>query len=98
MVPCGAAWVLAAESLGRLERQENPAGRRTMDIARWRSALAAAALTATALAGAAPASAQDGAKPLAIATNADPDVLDLTESRDPPTSIATMNNLYDSLI
>ena len=72
-----------------------------MSDARYWCVLALAACAAAGLAiGAARAQGAAGgaARPLTIATNADPDVLDLTESRDPPTTIATMNNVYEGLI
>jgi peptide/nickel transport system substrate-binding protein len=36
-------------------------------------------------------------KPLQIAINADPDVLDMTQSTNPPQGYATLQNVYDSL-
>jgi peptide/nickel transport system substrate-binding protein len=41
------------------------------------------------------ATAQD--KTLRVAMNADPDVLDMTQSSNPPQGLATMDNVYDSL-
>ena len=58
--------------------------------------LAFAAVAASALAiGAGAATAQD--KMFRVAMNADPDVLDMTQSTNPPQGLATMDNVYDSL-
>ena len=46
--------------------------------------------------GASPALAQ-GQTALRVAMNADPDVLDMTQSTNPPQGFATMSNVYDSL-
>lgn len=40
----------------------------------------------------------DDAKAIVIAVNTDPDVLDMTESVDPPTGLATLINMYEGLI
>ncbi len=54
-----------------------------------------AAIAAGTLAiGAGPAAAVDQ---LRVAMNADPDVLDMTQSSNPPQGLATMDNVYDSL-
>jgi peptide/nickel transport system substrate-binding protein len=53
-----------------------------------------AAVGALALAGS--AFAQDQ-KPLLIGINADPDVLDMTQSTNPPQGLATLTNVYDGL-
>jgi peptide/nickel transport system substrate-binding protein len=54
------------------------------------AAIAAGALTI----GAGPLAAADQ---LRVAMNADPDVLDMTQSSNPPQGLATMDNVYDSL-
>ncbi|HXE17405.1 MAG TPA: ABC transporter substrate-binding protein [Stellaceae bacterium] len=56
-----------------------------------------AALAAGVLAvGPGPAFAQDQ-KPLRVAMNADPDVLDMTQSTNPPQGLATLTNVYEGL-
>src|SRR5579862_3799002 len=55
------------------------------------------AVTASALALAAGPLAAEEMKPLQIAINADPDVLDMTQSTNPPQGLATLDNVYDSL-
>jgi len=55
-----------------------------------------AAMAALVVAGVAPGWAADQ-KPLRIAMNADPDVLDMTISTNPPQGLATMVNVYETL-
>jgi len=59
--------------------------------------LIAASLSYAAFMGFGGAQAQD-AKPFTVAINADPDVLDMTESVDPPTGLATLSNMYENLV
>ena len=56
-----------------------------------------AALAALVAASPAPSRAADP-KPLRVAMNADPDVLDMTQSTNPPQGLATMSNVYESLL
>jgi peptide/nickel transport system substrate-binding protein len=61
---------------------------------KWIVSIAATAFSAAAIF-AGPALAQQ--KALQIAINADPDVLDMTQSTNPPQGLATMTNVYDGL-
>jgi peptide/nickel transport system substrate-binding protein len=64
-----------------------------MNLSKWLVLGLFAAGTWTLATGA--ATAQD--KTLRVAMNADPDVLDMTQSSNPPQGFATMDNVYDSL-
>jgi peptide/nickel transport system substrate-binding protein len=56
-----------------------------------------AALAAGTLAVTAGSAAAQSSKTLRVAMNADPDVLDMTQSTNPPQGLATMTNVYDGL-
>ena len=56
------------------------------------AAIAAGTLAGTLAIGTGPAAAADQ---LRVAMNADPDVLDMTQSTNPPQGLATMDNVYE---